>query len=230
MTEGPIIIVGMHRSGTSCLAGCLQSAGLYLGEVNTKAPANRKGNRENRAIMDLHEDVFQANNVSWDRPSSRLDWNDSHVEWQAEIIRSYPAKRVWGFKDPRTLMVIDQWLRAIPHARIAATFRHPLQVARSLQQRDNFEPERALSIWRTYNSELVRICKSVNVEIVNFDLPPRDYERKVGTICGRLNLDGPQVAGTSFFDPWLRSSQVFQVQSLPQDIVDIHDALLSLSA
>jgi len=29
----PILILGMHRSGTSCLAGCLEEAGLYLGDV-----------------------------------------------------------------------------------------------------------------------------------------------------------------------------------------------------
>jgi len=32
-----VLILGMHRSGTSCLAGSLQEAGLYLGEVNTAA-------------------------------------------------------------------------------------------------------------------------------------------------------------------------------------------------
>jgi len=44
----PILILGMHRSGTSCLAGCLEEAGLYLGDVNLKAGFNKKGNRENR--------------------------------------------------------------------------------------------------------------------------------------------------------------------------------------
>lgn len=43
-----VLILGMHRSGTSCLAGSLQEAGLYLGEVNTAAPHNAKGNRESR--------------------------------------------------------------------------------------------------------------------------------------------------------------------------------------
>ena len=43
----PIVILGMHRSGTSCLAGCLEELGLHLGTVITSAPHNKKGNREN---------------------------------------------------------------------------------------------------------------------------------------------------------------------------------------
>jgi hypothetical protein len=39
----PIIILGMHRSGTSLVAGCLEAAGLYLGPVNNYAPFNKKG-------------------------------------------------------------------------------------------------------------------------------------------------------------------------------------------
>jgi len=45
----PMLILGMHRSGTSCLAGCLQAAGLISGEVNIQAMYNAKGNRENLA-------------------------------------------------------------------------------------------------------------------------------------------------------------------------------------
>ena len=63
-----ILILGMHRSGTSCLAGSLQEAGLYLGEVNTTAPHNAKGNRESRTIVALHDGLLQANGGAWDAP------------------------------------------------------------------------------------------------------------------------------------------------------------------
>jgi len=44
-----VAILGMHRSGTSCLAGSLQELGLYLGEVYDQNPHNPRGNRENAA-------------------------------------------------------------------------------------------------------------------------------------------------------------------------------------
>ena len=41
-----VCVLGMHRSGTSCLAGSLEQQGLFLGETNTRGPFNLRGNRE----------------------------------------------------------------------------------------------------------------------------------------------------------------------------------------
>ena len=40
-----ICVVGMHRSGTSCLTGIMQRMGIELGEVFTENEFNKKGNR-----------------------------------------------------------------------------------------------------------------------------------------------------------------------------------------
>ena len=45
-----VIVLGMHRSGTSLLTGSLEAAGLHLGEVNNAARYNPKGNKENESI------------------------------------------------------------------------------------------------------------------------------------------------------------------------------------
>ena len=42
-----ILMLGMHRSGTSCLTGIMQALGVHLGEVFTESTWNKKGNREN---------------------------------------------------------------------------------------------------------------------------------------------------------------------------------------
>jgi len=47
----PLIILGMHRSGTSALAGSLEGAGLNLGPVSTHEVDNAKGNREDTRII-----------------------------------------------------------------------------------------------------------------------------------------------------------------------------------
>lgn len=48
-----VCVLGMHRSGTSVLAGCLGNYGLYLGEVVREAPHNKEGNNENLAVRAL---------------------------------------------------------------------------------------------------------------------------------------------------------------------------------
>lgn len=40
---GPVRILGMHRSGTSSLAGSLESAGLNLEDVVNASPHDKKG-------------------------------------------------------------------------------------------------------------------------------------------------------------------------------------------
>jgi hypothetical protein len=73
-----VLILGMHRSGASCLAGSLQEAGLYLGEVKTAAPHNAKGNRESRAIMALQDDLLRANGGDWDTPPEQVVWQPEY--------------------------------------------------------------------------------------------------------------------------------------------------------
>ena len=202
---GPVIILGMHRSGTSCLAGSLEEAGLFLGDINKQAAANLKGNRENRTIMNLHEDIFSDNNASWDAPRQALIWSDDHIARRQAIIDGYPSDRTWGFKDPRTLMLLDGWIEVLPNARFVGTFRHPHAVARSLRIRNGFTAERAIRIWTVYNDALLGFRKKIEFDVINFDLPPVEYLEKIKAISSRLGFDHC-VGDQSFFDPDLRSN------------------------
>ena len=58
-----IAILGMHRSGTSCLTGSLQNSGLFLGECHTWNKHNERGNRENQKFVDLHDAILAANHL-----------------------------------------------------------------------------------------------------------------------------------------------------------------------
>ena len=72
----PVAVLGMHRSGTSSLAGSLEEAGLHLGEVVTRADHNQKGNRESLAMRDLNDRLLEHNGGAWDRPPPALAWDD----------------------------------------------------------------------------------------------------------------------------------------------------------
>ena len=89
-----VCILGMHRSGTSCLAGSLEEAGLYLGDVITNTPHNLKGTRENRRIFTLHDGILGRCGGTWQHPPERIDWTDSD--------RAAPAGRsaIWWISTP----------------------------------------------------------------------------------------------------------------------------------
>ena len=109
-----IMVLGMHRSGTSCLIGSLQHAGLHLGKHNTYNDHNLKGNRENNDIVALHEELLKDNGGSWKQPPPVTRWSEKHFKKAEKIIASYRHHTAWGFKDPRTLLVLDGWKQLIP--------------------------------------------------------------------------------------------------------------------
>lgn len=198
-----ILILGMHRSGTSCLAGSLEEAGLYLGEVNTAAPHNAKGNRESRAIMDLQDDLLRANGGEWDAPPEQVVWPPEHRARRDAIIAGYPTDRIWGFKDPRTLLTLSGWLEALPSVRFVGTFRHPLAVAASLYARNQVPVEKSLDLWVAYNRLLLDYQQRFEFPIVCFDWSPERYGQCLQALAPVLNLAVP-AEGFAFFESALR--------------------------
>lgn len=219
-----VIVLGMHRSGTSCLAGCLEEAGLYLGAVNTKAPHNTKGNRENLAIMSLHDAVLAASGGSWNMPPEVVVWSEEHRARQAEVIGTYPGDGVWGFKDPRTVLTLDGWLEVLPRVRCVGTFRHPAAVARSLAARKRISAKDAFSLWLQYNRRLLDYQRRLDFDLIGFDWPVERYCQQLANMCAGLHLATP-TQGASFFDSALRRQEGADWEDLPPDCEATYRAL-----
>ena len=125
----------MHRSGTSALVGSLQRHGLFLGAHNTHNKYNPRGNRENRPVLKLNEDVLRHSGGSWDAPPAGCSGAAGISSGRARSWPSTPARPLWGFKDPRTLLTLEGWQRLVPDLEFVGVFRHPARVARSLASR-----------------------------------------------------------------------------------------------
>lgn len=215
MKSSAVIILGMHRSGTSCLAGALEEAGLNLGDVDRKKHTNPKGNRENLDIMHLNNAVLEENGASWNTPpEGECVWSSENCAQRDALIASYAPDAIWGFKDPRTVLVFDGWRDALPDAQLIATFRHPTAVAQSLNTRNGFPMEDGVALWTAYNTRLLRIIQTQKVPLVCFDWPTERYNSAVREIAGLLGL--ADVDGTSgFFENDLRKSEVQTGTDLP---------------
>jgi hypothetical protein len=222
-----VAIVGMHRSGTSCLAGTLEEAGLHLGKVITEAPHNAKGNRENRSIMDLHEELLVYSGGSWDKPPTRLAWSDEHRARRDEIIRSYGDAVVWGFKCPRTLVTLDFWREAIPNISFVGTFRHPLLVAESLARRNGGELETWLALWSSYNRILVALHESRPFPVVRFDTDSETYRRSLERVTTGLGFT--PASALTFFEPVLRHHVEMPGAELSSDVARLYSRLCEIA-
>lgn len=189
MIAGPVLVLGMHRSGTSCLAGCLQDLGLNLGEVNTAAPHNKKGNREDPRLWVVHDAVLGRVGAAWDRPpAAPVVWTGEEKAALRAVLADYDAvPRPRGFKDPRATVLLDGWLEVLPDLRLTASFRHPLAVAGSLAARNGFGPDQALAVWSVYNRAVLDWHARLPIAVVDYDAP--DYEARVRAMAAALGLD-----------------------------------------
>lgn len=215
LPQKTIIILGMHRSGTSCLTGSLQEAGLDLGEHSTWNPHNQKGNRENGAIMVLNEAILEASGGSWNHPPARVNWLAEHRRRAAEIIAGNADKPAWGFKDPRTLITFEGWSELLPDAQLIGIFRNPRAVAESLLNRSQAiaDQAHAYRLWNTYNRRLLQLHRQYRFPILDFDWDEETFHRKLNRVHRTLDL--AELGETDrFYEPGLIHNQG-PVQGLP---------------
>jgi hypothetical protein len=219
-----VCVLGMHRSGTSCLAGTLEEVGVFFGRVNRHSPDNTKGNREHPRIMALHTDLLLANWGKWHKPPEQVRWTEAHEGIRDQIIREFEGKSPWGFKDPRTLLTLDGWLDALPRLTLVGIFRHPLAVAHSLQHRNQFPLDKGLHLWTLYNQKLMDYFTRFQFPILSFDGPAETLRRRLSDLTEALSLPRPADAPT-FFDPDLRHAEVEEDTPLAPPVRSLYEQL-----
>lgn len=217
----------MHRSGTSCLAGSLEKAGLYLGDVVTYAPFNQKGSRESKDVMSLNEQVLQSNDGSWFEPPKNLSWNNDQREKRDSYISKWMLNPICGLKDPRLLFTLNGWLEVLPQVEYVGTFRNPASVVESLRRRPNqlASDLDLLHLWQSYNKKLLELWSQTPFPLVNFDSPPDVYRSEIERTISKLQLPyGNQK--DEFFDNSLRQ-QITPTVEIPQDVAETYESLIN---
>lgn len=228
LPERVLCVLGMHRSGTSCLTGSLQEAGVFLGDCHTWNPYNQKGNRENQRIVDLNDAVLAANGGAWDRPPEKVVWSEPAIAAARSLLADYAGSGNFGFKDPRTLLVLDGWKVVCPHLEFVGIFRHPDRVADSLARRSEMPREAALALWYHYNQKLYRLYLQQPFPLFCFDDEPAVFQHKLAAAIRKTGIGRPQAAG-AFYDPALKTAMAPASRGLPWRIRRLHRKLQRLA-
>ncbi len=150
ITSSPIIVIGMHRSGTTMLTEFMRDMGVFMGAV-------REQNGE--SVFHLRENSWLLEQCAarWDYPDRiemllsderLMDLFERYLRERQKSARAamlfQGARRgfglaggsgFWGWKDPRNSLTLPLWLRLYPDAKVVHVIRHGFDVARSLQHR-----------------------------------------------------------------------------------------------
>jgi glycosyltransferase involved in cell wall biosynthesis len=203
----PVVIAGMHRSGTSLVASFLSSLGVHMGDK--LLPADRRnphGYFEDADFVALHGRILGA--ATLDEAGHR-DWGWTASEWLDRDVlpgffgeaRDLAAGRIrrggiWGWKDPRTSLLLDFWDEILDRrARYVLVYRFPWEVADSMQRlgADVFlrHPEWAYPIWTFYNRHVLDFHRRHpdRSVLVSTNAMMRDPARFVDLLRGKLALD-----------------------------------------
>ncbi|MGH2980214.1 MAG: sulfotransferase family protein [Solirubrobacterales bacterium] len=222
-----IAVLGMHRSGTSALVGSLQRNGLFLGAHNRVNKYNPRGNRENRPVVRLNEEILRHSGGSWDSPPSVVEWAAAHFEQAREILGEYSGRPLWGFKDPRTLLTHDGWQALVPDLEFVGVFRHPARVARSLASRPELPVADPLAVWRAYNAHLLELHRRRPFPVLSFDDDTELLERNLDRVAGMLGLTAHPDEEPFFSDELRRLDS--EPTELPAEVTALYEELRSVA-
>ena len=155
-----ILVLGMHRSGTSMVARLLNMLGCYFAPEGVSSGAsqeNPKGFWERRDVRNLNDMVLHSAGADWHRLSTfSLDRvpPETIAQFRKEagkLILAMDAHRPWFLKEPRFCVLAPLWFEHLEFPICVLAYRSPIEVARSLQIRNGFSLSFGLALWEYYN-------------------------------------------------------------------------------
>jgi hypothetical protein len=232
-----IVVLGMHRSGTSLLANLLSVLGVNLGgDLLPGDASNEMGYWENESIYRTQDALLNHLAKDWGDCGLgypfAIDWERlpelrSYKEELVSIVRAEitGAKGIWGFKDPRTCRLLPMWKEIFAELDLEPLYllavRDPAVVAESLVKRDGLDPLHSELLWLLHNLDAIRDVGEDLRIVVDYDrwfTAPREQARAVAKA---LDLGWPaddsdliaRLTGT--VRPDLRHSKARRLCSLP---------------
>jgi hypothetical protein len=199
-TSRAVLLLGMHRSGTSAIARGLGALSVYLGNDFLDAqPENPTGYWEDKGIVALNERLLGALGLKWDDtpPIDRRAFERRRVralrrEAVRYLNRMFTSAPLWGFKDPRTIRVLPFWQSALRDCNVEDSYvvaiRNPRSVAASLFARQTMEADAAYRLWLVHMVPFFNDVIGKPFVVVDYDLLMRDSRTQLARIGHRLGV------------------------------------------
>lgn len=179
LAEARVIgVLGMHRSGTSLVAGLITNAGVSPGLEDTLFAGDRHnatGYFEQREVVALNDEILARAGASWWAPPSsaispRPEWVARAREVAETVGITGRDQRLAVFKDPRASLTWPVWTQALRRNVFPLlVLRHPVDVARSLWLRDSMPLPVGLALWEHYICALLKSLGEQEAQVVHYD-------------------------------------------------------------
>lgn len=195
-----VIVLGMHRSGTSAMTGALHELGLSVGDPDALIAAGRhnpRGHWEVKSLVFLNEMLLHELGGSWSAPPA-VDRAEVaalvDTDWRTGALAAHTTRlpdAPWVWKDPRLCLLLDFWKGVLDEPPvIVLMLRSAHAVARSLLRRSEIEIPYGLALWERYTRTALASAAELPTWIVHYEDLIADPARSVEDVLGFLRAEG----------------------------------------
>jgi hypothetical protein len=243
-----LLVVGMHRSGTSAITGALGALGFQTPHASDRTGFMPESNAEHWESLSLsvyNDHLLNDLGGSWEAPPEiDLEWEGTDAlprldPPQPILHAAYPQPGPSVWKDPRLCLLLPFWKHVLPRPLVALLiWRSPLAVARSLQKRDGFHLADGLALWERYNRAALRNLAGVNTFVCSYDAMLNDPTGALNDIADWLSALPQMSDSASEWDREKSANSIVRVNPPGEDhaaesqllLPQHHELILRLSS
>jgi hypothetical protein len=204
-----VLVLGMHRSGTSALTRLFSLAGCSLPKTLMGAnSSNTAGHWESTPICRFNDRVLESAGTDWS------DWGAVNPGWfRSPVVEGFLLEAIdvlneefgssplFVLKDPRICRLLPFWIEVFKRAGIDPKFaipvRNPLEVARSLQKRNDFDVEVGQLLWLRHVLDAEYFSRGQRRFFCSFEQVLSAWPQVLETASSSFGFDWPRLSTAS---------------------------------
>ena len=190
-----LVVMGMHRSGTSAATGLVSLCGAWAGDASDLTSPNAEnpwGFWERRDVRTICDRLLHSAGADWwktaDFDVRRIPHSTLSEERQcfADVIAHLSTRAQWVIKEPRLCLLLPVLRGDLSEVVCIHLFRNPLEVARSLQLRNGFGLAGSLALWEAYNRHALAATENLPRVLISHEALMLDPYEVLEDMLGRL--------------------------------------------
>ncbi len=236
-----IIVLGMHRSGTSAITRVINLMGASIGreeQLMSPKPDNPRGFWERRDVSDINDSLLRSVGASWndiagfDVKALPHEAVEKAAAGAASIIATLDEDRPWVLKDPRFCLLLSVWRQWLDTPICVLVHRCPVETALSIKERNGHPLSFGVALWERYVLDALNHSRGLPRTLVSYEEMITNPEATATDLLKRLRVfgckglhkpDPGEVAG--FINQDLRHHQ----QRSPLDLEVLNDSQRALA-
>jgi hypothetical protein len=200
-----VVVLGMHRSGTSLIAEMVHRWGAYGRAEDCLPPDqwNARGYWELAPLVEFNSWLLAEVGASWNFPPgrkgdiqlARLAQAGSYRDTAMDLLSSMQqAGGSWYWKDPRLALLLPFWQKIWGDVRYVICVRDPAEICASLRERDQLSHAISIVLWQRYMLSILQWTRNAPSIFMSYSAVLREPDTE-GARLARF-LDGQAECST----------------------------------